>query len=57
MTKTHYRLLKSEELAKVGPKGINRKEIKANGSYESVMLAVRLFQRDCALTLLIDVLE
>jgi hypothetical protein len=57
MAKTHYRLLKTEELAKVGPKGLDRKEIKANGYYENVMPAARLTKQDCLLDTLVDGLE
>lgn len=42
MTKTHYRLLKSEELAKVGPIGLDGKEIKTDGNHEVVMPVARL---------------
>ena len=57
MAKTHYRLLNTEQLAKVGPKGLDGKEIKANGNYENVMPAARLTEQDCLLDTLIDGLE
>ena len=45
MVKTHYRSLKTEELAEVGPKGRKGKEIKP------------ISEQDCRLDKLIDGLE
>lgn len=46
MAKTHYRSLKTEELAKVGPKGRKGKEIKPRVKYKNVMAATHLSEQD-----------
>ena len=54
IAKTHYRLLKTEVLAEVVPKGVNGNEIKSVINYENVMPAARFPERDCRLDIFFE---
>ena len=54
MVKTHYTKLDPNHMARVGPQGLDRKEIPVNLVYGQVMIAAKYSQEDCSLDSLID---
>ena len=54
MVKTRYNGLDPYDMARVGPRGPDRKEIHVNLVYDQVMIAAKYLQEDCSLDSLID---
>ena len=54
MVKTRFTKLDPNHMARVGPQGLDGKEIPVNLVYDQVMIAAKYSQEDCRLDSLID---
>ena len=57
MVKTRYTGLDPNHIARVGPQGLDGKEIPVNLVYDQVMIAAKYSQEECRLDSLIDGIE
>ena len=54
MVKTRYTGLDPNHMARVGPQGLDEKEIPVNLVYDQVMIAAKYSPEECSLDSLID---
>jgi hypothetical protein len=57
MLQTHFPMLELKDIALVGPKGPNDKEIKPDANFEKVMPFASVTEQDCHLKKLLDGVE